>query len=167
MVSTREHDSRISDGIQVRLLWCEQDGRLWVAVLDTKTGDSFSLEVPDDERPLDVFHHPYAYAAHHSIDTRRGSLRAQPTVSVGRPVAGLRRATINDDRGDRQPGAKKRDGQHPISQRGECHMVISESLIPFHQQAEDVGMYVIAERAREAHRARPHGPPERPSEGTD
>jgi hypothetical protein len=28
-----------------------------------RTGDAFSVEVRDDERALDVFHHPYAYAA--------------------------------------------------------------------------------------------------------
>jgi hypothetical protein len=82
MVSTRELDSRMYDGIQVRLLWCEHDGRLWVAVLDTKTGDSFCLDVRDGERPLDVFHHPFAYAAHHEIDTRAGSLRPGPAVPL-------------------------------------------------------------------------------------
>ena len=78
MVSTRELDSRMNDGIEVLLLWSEPDGRLWVAVLDTKTGYSFHLEVRDDERPVDVFHHPYAYAARHDIDTRAGSLRPEP-----------------------------------------------------------------------------------------
>jgi hypothetical protein len=82
MVVTRELDSRINDGILVRLLWCEPDGRLWVAVLDTKTGDSFGLDVRDDERPLDVFDHPYAYAAHHHVETRAGSLGPEPAVSL-------------------------------------------------------------------------------------
>ena len=82
MLSTHELDSRTNDGIQVRLLWCEHTGRVWVSVLDTKTGDSFRLEVRDHERPLDVFHHPYAYAAHHSIETRAGSPGPQPAVAV-------------------------------------------------------------------------------------
>jgi hypothetical protein len=73
----------MNDGIQVRLLWCEHDGRLWVSVLDNKTGDSFALQVRDDERPLDVFHHPYAYAAHQDIDTQTGSERPEPAVSLG------------------------------------------------------------------------------------
>ena len=81
-LSTHELDSRTNDGIQVRLLWCEHTGRVWVSVLDTKTGDSFRLEVRDDERPLDVFHHPYAYAARHSIETHAGSLGRQPAVAV-------------------------------------------------------------------------------------
>jgi hypothetical protein len=45
--------------------------------------------------------------------------------------------------------------------------VISENLIPFHQQAEDHGNYVLVERAREADRARPEESPDGPSENTD
>jgi hypothetical protein len=60
---TRELDSRTFDGIEVRLLWSEHDGRVLVAVADGKTGDAFSIEVREDERAMDVFHHPYAYAA--------------------------------------------------------------------------------------------------------
>lgn len=59
----RELDTRISDDIHVRLLWQPDDGRVLVAVNDTKTGEAFELPVPDGERALDVFHHPYAYAA--------------------------------------------------------------------------------------------------------
>lgn len=55
MVTTRELDTRMNDGIQVRLLWCEGDRRLSVAVLDTKTRASFSLEVREGERPLTSF----------------------------------------------------------------------------------------------------------------
>jgi hypothetical protein len=35
LTSIRELDSRVSGGIQVRLLWCKHDGRLWVPVIDT------------------------------------------------------------------------------------------------------------------------------------
>lgn len=59
----RELDSRVTDGIEVRLLWREHDDRVLVAVRDGRTGEAFSLEVADDQRALDVFHHPYAYAA--------------------------------------------------------------------------------------------------------
>jgi hypothetical protein len=61
--TTRELHSRVSDGIHVRLLWNEHDGRVTVAVADGKTGDAFVVEVRDDDRAMDVFHHPYAYAA--------------------------------------------------------------------------------------------------------
>jgi hypothetical protein len=58
----RELDHRVSDGIDVRLLWRPHDDRAIVTVSDAKTGGSFTLEVADDQRALDVFHHPYAYA---------------------------------------------------------------------------------------------------------
>ena len=60
--SARELHSRINDGIHVRLLWCEGDGRVFVAVDDTKSGDKFSIEVPDGKGALHVFNHPYVYA---------------------------------------------------------------------------------------------------------
>lgn len=75
LTSVRELDSRFSDGIQVSLWWCKHDGRVWVSVLDTKTRDAFCLQVLEGERPLDVFHHPYAYARQHG------------TVTVDRPVS--------------------------------------------------------------------------------
>ena len=61
--STRELDSRASDGIRVRLLWHPDDGHVSVTVEETKSGVMFDLPVGDGERALDVFHHPYAYAA--------------------------------------------------------------------------------------------------------
>jgi len=60
---TRELDHRESDGIEVRLLWRVHDDRALVAVHDGRTGEAFSVEVRDGQRALDVFHHPYAYAA--------------------------------------------------------------------------------------------------------
>ena len=82
--STRELRSRLNDGIKVRLLWCERDGRLWFAVIDSKAGEEFCVEVRDRERALGVFDHPYACAAHHSIDTR--AMAADATVAMSRPV---------------------------------------------------------------------------------
>ena len=60
---TRELDSRSSDGIHVRLLWHPEDGHASVAVNDTKTGETFEVPIDNGDRALDVFHHPYAYAA--------------------------------------------------------------------------------------------------------
>jgi hypothetical protein len=65
----RELHSRVSHGIQVDMLWCQRRSRVLVAVTDTKTGAAFSLPVRDGERALDVFHHPYAYAASRGVDT--------------------------------------------------------------------------------------------------
>jgi hypothetical protein len=69
LTSVRELDSRFSDGIQVKLLWCEHDGRLWVGVVDLKSRDSFCIEVHEGDRPLEVFRHPYAYASYCGILT--------------------------------------------------------------------------------------------------
>ena len=60
-----ELDYRNNDGIEIRLLWGRADDRVIVTVDDTKGGDAFAIEVRDGERPLDVFHHPFAYAAAH------------------------------------------------------------------------------------------------------
>ena len=57
----RELESRVSDGIHVQLLWHPHDGHVSVAVYDSKTGETFELEVCPGHRALDVFHHPYAY----------------------------------------------------------------------------------------------------------
>jgi hypothetical protein len=58
----RELDRRQSDGIDVRLLWNRTDDLVVVAVFDAKTGDAFELQAAPHQA-LDVFHHPYAYAA--------------------------------------------------------------------------------------------------------
>ena len=63
LLTGRELDSRIVDGLHVRLIWSPDDQRVAVTVTDTKTGEGFVVEVGDGERALDVFHHPYAYAA--------------------------------------------------------------------------------------------------------
>jgi hypothetical protein len=61
-MKARELDSRITDGIEVRLLWRPSDNNVSVAVNDTKTGEAFQVDVRPGQRALDVFHHPYAYA---------------------------------------------------------------------------------------------------------
>jgi hypothetical protein len=61
LTSIRELHSRMADGILVRLLWCEIENRVFVSVDDQKTGETFSVDVPDGERPLHVFAHPFAY----------------------------------------------------------------------------------------------------------
>jgi hypothetical protein len=65
----RELHSRVNDGIHVRLLWGEDDGGLAVSVSDIRTGSDFTLDVRDGEDAMEVFHHPYAYAAWHGVDT--------------------------------------------------------------------------------------------------
>jgi hypothetical protein len=57
----RELDHRNSDGIDVRLLWNQHENRVYVAVNDAKTEESFTIEVREGDRPMDVFQHPFAY----------------------------------------------------------------------------------------------------------
>jgi hypothetical protein len=64
-----ELDHRTSDGIDVRLLWDRDSGRVYVSVDDSRTGSSFELEVGENDSPLEVFRHPYAHAAFQRVDT--------------------------------------------------------------------------------------------------
>jgi hypothetical protein len=70
LTTLRELDTRVNNGIHVRLLWCDAEDRLSVAVTDLKSGEAFSIEVRNSEQAFDVFHHPYAYAAWHGVKTR-------------------------------------------------------------------------------------------------
>jgi hypothetical protein len=72
----RELDHRHSDGIDVRLLWDSADDRVIVTVSDAKTGEELEMTVRGHERALDVFQHPFAYAAHRGVEP-----------GVSRPVA--------------------------------------------------------------------------------
>ncbi|MDQ3889627.1 MAG: hypothetical protein M3312_03635 [Actinomycetota bacterium] len=60
--------NRASDGLEVSLLWSRRTNRVSVAVVDTRTGERFELTISDGENALDVFHHPYAYAASRGIE---------------------------------------------------------------------------------------------------
>jgi hypothetical protein len=64
----RELAYRSNDGIDVRLLWRKADNRVRVAVDDVRAAASFDL-IADPARALDVFYHPYAYAAFREIDS--------------------------------------------------------------------------------------------------
>jgi hypothetical protein len=79
----RELNSRVNDDIRVRLIWCERDDQTFVVVTDHRGGEVFSLQVGEGESALDVFHHPYAYAAWHGIDVHPPSVIAEPAVAVG------------------------------------------------------------------------------------
>jgi hypothetical protein len=65
----RELAYRENDGLAVSLLWDPADDVLTVTVRDRQTGEAFEIPVADAS-PLEVFHHPFAYAA------RRGRLLA-------------------------------------------------------------------------------------------
>jgi hypothetical protein len=58
---------RTGDSVAVSLLWSEADNRLRVAVADARTGEEFELDA-HPENALDVFYHPFAYAAFRGLD---------------------------------------------------------------------------------------------------
>jgi hypothetical protein len=62
LASMRELDYRFVNGLQVQLWWDSETSCIWVSVRDARTESQFLIEVRDGERPLDVFHHPFAYA---------------------------------------------------------------------------------------------------------
>ena len=70
---TRELDYRATDGVEVALLWYPSNDVVSVQVVDAKAGEAFELVLDEHDRPLDVFHHPYAYAAMRGLDV--GSAR--------------------------------------------------------------------------------------------
>jgi len=62
MEKTRELAYRSSAGIEVTLLWNAESDKLTVTAFDSSTSEL--LELPAErEHALDVFNHPFAYAA--------------------------------------------------------------------------------------------------------
>jgi hypothetical protein len=58
----RELAHRTNDGVEVVLFWHQISDELTVSVSDQRSGAYFELAAEPD-RALDVFNHPYAYAA--------------------------------------------------------------------------------------------------------
>jgi hypothetical protein len=58
---------RAGDSMAVSLLWRRGDNRLKITVADARTGDEFELNA-HPENALDVFYHPFAYAAYRGLD---------------------------------------------------------------------------------------------------
>jgi hypothetical protein len=58
----KELAHRENDGIAVTLLWHSGTNRLSVSVYDWRNGEWFELEAKPGNA-IDVFEHPYAYAA--------------------------------------------------------------------------------------------------------
>ncbi len=57
----RELANRETDGLQVSLLWNSADGRVKVAVADTRLDQDFEFRVASADA-LAAFNHPFAYA---------------------------------------------------------------------------------------------------------
>ena len=54
---------RRSGTTEVGLFWSKRSGRAAIAVEDEATGTHFELDIDPGDDPLDLFNHPYAYAA--------------------------------------------------------------------------------------------------------
>ncbi len=54
---------RRGDGLDIVLLWHRRDDRLEVVVTDARSGASFAMATGSGREALDVFYHPFAYAA--------------------------------------------------------------------------------------------------------
>ncbi len=77
---TRELDRRISDGVDVRLLWHPQTNRVSVAVTDWRADCAFELEV-DPADALAGLHHPCAYSNHEHGGSRPRRVNASRSES--------------------------------------------------------------------------------------
>jgi hypothetical protein len=55
--------SRRSGTVVVALVWSRATGRAMVVVEDSATGERLEVHVGPGDSALDVFEHPYAYAA--------------------------------------------------------------------------------------------------------
>ena len=55
--------SRQSGTTEIALFWSKRKHRAAVAVDDEATGDHFELEINPENDPLDLYNHPYTYAA--------------------------------------------------------------------------------------------------------
>jgi hypothetical protein len=62
-VKFKELDHRISDGIDIWMLWNEGNNEVTVLVNDAKTGEQFEVVVKEGQNALDVYNHPFAYKA--------------------------------------------------------------------------------------------------------
>ena len=71
--ATRELAHRAADGVEVALLWYPSNDVVSVRVDDARAGESFELVLGEGDRPLDVFQHPYAYAALRGLDVGSAS----------------------------------------------------------------------------------------------
>jgi hypothetical protein len=67
--------SRKNAGIRVTLLWATDTNTTAVLVRDDSTNEQFELLVEPEANPIDVYQHPYAYAAWRGIEYRTADLR--------------------------------------------------------------------------------------------
>jgi hypothetical protein len=76
--------SRESSGITVKLFWSRETDLVTVAVADEPNDEYFELVLTEDERPLEVFNHPYAHAAARGLEfrTRRAAFEPEALLDA-------------------------------------------------------------------------------------
>jgi hypothetical protein len=84
--SGRELAFRANDGIEVVLFWHERTNELTVCVSDKRSGASFALAA-DPREALDVFYHPYSYAAFRGVSCTDALLASSAQVAASRDAA--------------------------------------------------------------------------------
>ena len=58
---------RSTDGIDVSLFWSKPSNRITIELVDTRIDERLEFEVAND-KALDAFRHPYAYAPAQALD---------------------------------------------------------------------------------------------------
>jgi hypothetical protein len=58
---------RSTAGIQVWLFWSQPSNRITIELIDNRIGERLEFEVAND-KALDAFRHPYAYAPAQALD---------------------------------------------------------------------------------------------------
>lgn len=66
---------RMNGATRVTLRWAEAANLVFVDVRDCLTGHEFRLVVPPGANAVDMYEHPYAYAAWQGVEYELGDLR--------------------------------------------------------------------------------------------
>ena len=78
---TRELAQRLTGAVEIALFWLAGTDCLWVSVRDASGGADFRLDV-DPAEAMEVFHHPYAYAASRGVQYWRQDCAEAEAVDV-------------------------------------------------------------------------------------
>jgi hypothetical protein len=81
-ISRTELVSREANGVLVRLLWTRSTSLVTVTVDDAASDDYFELILGEDDQALDVFHHPFAYAAARGVEFRSWSTESETLLDA-------------------------------------------------------------------------------------
>jgi hypothetical protein len=65
---------RVDAGIHVKLMWAPDTKTVAVHVWDSRRDERFELVIEPELNPIDVYDHPYAYAAWRGLDFGPGRL---------------------------------------------------------------------------------------------